>query len=112
MKFLLRSLIVLAVAIGLGFALYYAVQALPNGSPRVTPPNAQIEQENGQRPETSEIRPERREGDRRRGFSLRSLVGLAGRVMLFSGLVFGAVIGKNILFGLGKKPNGRKTDGG
>ena len=107
MKFLLRSFIVLVVAVIVGLALYYAVQALPNDPPRFGPPNAQSQSENGQRPENPGSRPERREGDRNRGFSLRSLVGLAGRVVLFSVLVFGAVIGKNILFD--RKPNGNKT---
>ncbi len=111
MKFLSRFFIVLAVAVGLGFALYYAVQALPDNPPRFNPSSVRVEPGNNPNaPGDPAIRPERREGDGGRGFRLRSVIGVAGRVVLFSVLVFGAVIGKNILFGFGKKPNGIKTN--
>lgn len=103
MKFLLRSLLVLAIAVIFGVVLYYAVQALPGisfNSPsgvRLQPQAARKE------PDRNAPRPERRENDRR-GVS-RSILSVTRRILLFSALVFVSVLAKNLIFerGLFKK---------
>ena len=102
MKFLLRSLLVLAVAIAFGFTLYYAVQTLPNGAPSPRP-NPNIQTQN----ESNAPRPERAENDRSGGIGLRFILGLARRILVFSALIFFAVLGKNYLFE--RKPTRKKT---
>lgn len=97
MKFLLRSFIVLAIAVGAGVVLYYAVQALPGDSPTSNPPGIQLPPENGRTPSQNlPPRPERPENDG--GFRLRSIFGIASRALMFSVLVFVAVLAKNLLF--------------
>jgi hypothetical protein len=97
MKFLLRSLLVLAVAAAVGIILYFAVQALPGGpqtSPgaRVEPPAA------GNAPQNLPPRQERPENDRGSGFRPRALLGVAGKAILFSVLVTVSVLAKNFIF--------------
>lgn len=97
MKFLLRSLLVLAVAVACGIVLYYAVQALPGGSPN--PPTARIEPPaNGGSPQNLPPRQERPENNRGGGFQLRAVIGVAGKTMLFSVLVTVSVLVKNFIF--------------
>jgi hypothetical protein len=96
MKILLRSLLVLAVAVVLGVVFYYAIQALP-GLSFNPPPGARLRPEAGRNvPDRTAPRPEHRENERGRG-SL-SLLAAAGRVVLFSVLVFVSVLGKNLIF--------------
>jgi hypothetical protein len=103
MKFLLRCLLVLAVAIAFGVLLYYSVQALPGASP--TRPGSQLESQTGNN--LPRPRPERPENNRRDGPRLRSMVGVAGKTVLFSVLVFVAVLGKNCIF---ERKSGTKTN--
>lgn len=106
MKFLLRSLLVLAVAVVFGMGLYYAVRVLPTDSPN--PPSSEIQRppENGTNASGSSTpRKERPEKDRG-GFGLRSILGFARRVIVFSVMVFAAVLARNYIFE--RKPKGRK----
>src|SRR6266498_3451193 len=97
MRFLLRSLLVLAVALAFGIVLYYAVQALPGSSPNQ--PGAQpVAQNGGTVPQNRPPRPEGREDDPGGGFRLRSIVGVIGKVILFSVLVTISVLAKNFIF--------------
>ena len=98
MKFLLRSLLVLAIAIVSGVILYYAVQALPGISSN-PPPGARLQPE-GERnePDRNAPRPERRENDRRAASVSRSLLAIARRMILFSVLVLVSVLAKNLIF--------------
>jgi hypothetical protein len=93
MKFLVRSVLVLAVAVAFGALLYYAVRALPNDSPNPRP-NADVQSQN----KNPAPRPERSENNRGGGIGLRSILGLARRILVFSALVFFAVLGKNYIF--------------
>jgi hypothetical protein len=96
MKFLLRSLLALAIAVVCGVVLYYAVQALP-GITINPPPGARLRPEGGRNePDRTAPGPERRENDRH-GES-RSLLAIARRVILFSVLVFVSVVAKNLVF--------------
>ena len=105
MKFLLRCLIVLAVAVAFGVILYYAVQALPGAT---NPPVVQRPPENGQAPpQNSPARPERPESSRGNGISLRSILGFGSKMILFSAIVAIAVFTKNLIFE--RKPNKRTT---
>jgi hypothetical protein len=97
MRFLLRSLLVLAVAAAVGIMLYYAVQALPGGpqnspGPRVEPPAG------GKAPQNPAPRQERPESDRRSGFRPRALLGVAGKTVLFAVLVTISILAKNFIF--------------
>ena len=99
MKFLFRFLIVSVVAAGLGFVLYYAVQALPNDFPptgssavEVTPPNGLNE------PGNLTSRPERPENNRDGGIRWGSIARIGRDTILFAVLVFFAVLAKNFLF--------------
>lgn len=94
MKFLLRCLLVLMVAVAFGVLLYYSVQTLPGASP--ARPGAQLE--NGNNAQNPGPRPERPDNRRRDGPRLRSIVGVMGKTILFSVLVFVAVLGKNFVF--------------
>jgi hypothetical protein len=105
MKFLLRSLLVLAVAVAFGAILYVAVQALPSDSPN-PPPNANQPGTGRNTPENPAPRPGRSENNRGGGVSWRFLLGLARRVVTFSVLIFVAVLGKNYIFE--RKPNKKK----
>ena len=106
MKFILRSLLVLAVAVVFGLVLYYAVRALPNDSPPSRPnPGIQTHNENT----VPRPRPERSENDRGGGTGRRFVLGLARRILVFSALIFFAVLGKNYIFE--RKPLGKKTRG-
>jgi hypothetical protein len=96
MKFLLRCLLVLAVAVAFGVLLYYSVQALPGASP--ARPGSQLESQNVNNAQIPGPRPERSENNRRDGPRLRSVVGVIGKTILFSVLVFVAVLGKNFVF--------------
>ena len=108
MKFLLRCLVVLAIAVALGAMLYYAVQALPGASPSLSAPGTQLEPQSGNNaPENPGPKPEGRGNDRGGGIRLRSIVGVAGKAILFSVIVIISVIAKNIVFQ--KKPD--KTQG-
>jgi hypothetical protein len=96
MKFLLRSLLVLAIAIASGLALYYAVQALPTVS--AGPTGIRLEpQRAGNATENPTPRLERPKGDRD-GIHWRSLLGVAGKTVIFSILVFISVIAERIIF--------------
>ncbi|MGE5642202.1 MAG: hypothetical protein ACM3Y8_04240 [Byssovorax cruenta] len=108
MKFLIRSLLVLAVAAIFGLVLYYAVQALPNDSPNPRP-NANLQPQNGNNAaENPAPRPERSENDRGGGgIGLRFFFGLARRILVFSAMIFFAVLGKNYIFE--RKVFGKKT---
>ena len=99
MKFLLRCLLVLAIAVALGVMLYYAVQALPGASPSLSAPGAQLEPQNG----NNAPRPEGSRDDQGGGIRPRSVVGVVGKAILFSVIVFVSVIAKNIVFQ--KKPS-------
>lgn len=103
MKFLLRCLLVLAVAVVLGVLLYYAVQALP-GASTISPPGTSLDPKNGDT-STQPIGPQPQGGknDSRDGFRLRSIIGIAGHVALFSAIVFASVLAKNFIFE--RKPN-------
>jgi hypothetical protein len=105
MKFLLRCLLVLGIATVLGALLYYTVQALPGATPR---PGARLETQNGNNVTNPGPRPERPENNRNDGPRLRSMVGVIGKTILFSVLVFAAVIGKNFIF---ERKLGRKSLG-
>jgi hypothetical protein len=96
MKFLLRSLLVLAIAIIFGVVLYYAVQALPGVSFR--PPAGVRLQPERERNESDQNTPGlgRRENDR--GGVWRSTLAVARRILLFSALVFVSVLAKNLIF--------------
>ncbi len=105
MKFLLRSLLVLGIAVVLGVVLYYAVQALPGvsfNSPsgfRLQPPETRNELDR------NAPRLERRDDDRR-GVG-RSILSVAKRILLFSALVFVSVLARNLIFEgrlFGKRP--------
>ena len=102
MKFLLRSLLVLAVAVAFGAVLYFAVRALPSDSPN-PPPNANLPGSGRNALENPAPRPERTQSNRGGGISWRFILGLARRVVTFSVLIFVAVLGKNYIFE-------RKTD--
>lgn len=109
MKFLLRCLLVLAIAVALGAMLYYAVQALPGASPSLRPPGTQLEPQNGNNtPQNPGPRPEERGNDRGGGIRLRSVIGILGKAILFSVIVLVSVIAKNIVFQ--KKPNNNKSN--
>lgn len=107
MKFLLRSLLVLAVAAAFGVLLYYSVQALP-GSSSSPPAGARLQPEGG-RSDTSRAAtlPEHTENSGRKSLRWRSLLQVARRIVLFSALVLISVFGKNILFG--RKTGKRNT---
>lgn len=96
MKFLLRSLVVLAIAAVFGMVLYYAVQALP-GIASNPQPGVRLQPEGGRNEsDRTSPRPERRENDRRAGS--RSILAIARRIFLFSVLVFISVLAKNLIF--------------
>jgi hypothetical protein len=96
MKFLLRSLLVLAIAVIFGVVLYYAVQALP-GISFNAPPGDRLQPPEGRKePDRNAPRPERRENDRR-GVR-RSILDVTRRILLFSALVFVSVLAKNLIF--------------
>ena len=99
MKFLLRCLLVLAVAVVCGVGLYYAVQALPNGSPTVvlTRRRPETQKENSV-PVNPRPRSNGSESNLFGGFRPRAVVGSAGKAVLFSVIVFIAVIAKNLIF--------------
>ena len=96
MKFLLRSLLVLAVAIAFGVVLYYAVQALPGGS---TPNQSAVktQPEGAKHPSQNPAsRPERPVN--KGGLRLRSILQVTRRAIVFSFLVFISVLAKNYIF--------------
>lgn len=96
MKFVLRSLLVLAVAVVSGLVLYYAVQALPAIS--AGPTGIRIEPQNaGNTPENPTPRPDRPETDQG-GIRWRSLFGVARQIIVFSILVFISVMTERIVF--------------
>ena len=107
MKFILRSLVVLTVAIAFGAVLYFAVRALPSDSPK-PPPNANVRPESGRNlPQNPPPRTERSENNRNRALGWRLLLGLGRRIVVFSMLIFAAVLGKDYIFK--RKPNKKKT---
>jgi hypothetical protein len=96
MKFLLRSLLVLAIAVIFGIVLYYTVQALPGISVN-GPAGVRLQpQEARNEPDRNAPRPERHQNDRR-GAS-RSILAVVQRILLFSALVFVSVLAKNLIF--------------
>jgi len=96
MKFLLRSLIVLAVAAACGAILYYAVQALPGATSNQSPGVRLRPEGDRNEPDRTSPRLERRENER--GGGSRFLLGIARRILLFSVLVVVSVFAKNLLF--------------
>lgn len=104
MKFLLRCLLVLAIALAFGALLYYTVQALPGAAP--ARPGSQLEPQNGNNAGDPAPRPERSENERGRAPRLRSIAGVVAKTVLFSVLVFVAVLAKNFIFRIrdGQKP--------
>ena len=104
MKFMLRSLIVFAAAVGLGVMLYFAVQALPNDSRQSNPPASETGPQNGSTaPGNQSSRPDRPENNRGEGIRWRAIGRIARRTLLFSAIVFVSVLAKNVLFGRGAK---------
>src|SRR5512140_2587538 len=105
MKFLLRSLLVLAIAVIFGVVLYFAVQALPGVSLN-SPPGARLQPPEGRKePDRNAPTQERRENDRRG--ATRSILSVIGRILLFSALVFVCVLAKHLIFErrlFGKRP--------
>jgi len=100
MKFLFRSFIVLAVAVGLGFLLYFAVQALPNNSPATNSPTSEVAPQNGlNSPENPISRPASPARNRNGGIRWGSLGRMARRIIVFAVIVFIGVIGINLVFG-------------
>lgn len=98
MKFLLRCLLVLAVAGIFGAVLYYAVQLLPGASPNPQPGiRLQPERSRGEA-DRSVTQTERPENNRPGGIRLRSLLQVARRVLVFSVLVLVSVFVKNLVF--------------
>lgn len=96
MKFLLRSLLVLGIAVVFGVVLYYAVQALP-GISFNSPSGIRLQpQEERKEPDRNAPRPAGRENDRR-GLR-RSILAVTRRILLFSALVFVSVLAKNLIF--------------
>ncbi|MFT3890156.1 MAG: hypothetical protein QM730_00845 [Anaerolineales bacterium] len=104
MKFLLRSLLVFAIAVSLGVALYYVVQALPGASPSPGSPQVQRPPENGVNPPAGKERSENNGGFH---FRWRSLLDITRRIILFSVLVFASILGKRFIFD--RKPEGRRN---
>ena len=106
MRFLMRCLLTLGVAVVLGVLLYYAVQAVSDASPQQrqhignAPPVASNAAEN---PATRPARPENNSGGGVRG---RSLLQIAKRIVIFSVLVFASVLARNLIFN--RKPSQRK----
>lgn len=110
MKFILRCLIVFAVAVVLGVVLYYAVQALPNDSRAVNPPAGGAASQNSLSASGNQTsRPKRRENNRSEGIRWGSIGRIARRTFMVSVIVFVAVLAKNFLFG--RKPNSKKMPG-
>jgi hypothetical protein len=104
-KFFFRSLLVFAVAAGLGVILYFAVQALPNDSRPASPAASQ----DLPAPRNQTSRPERPENNRNEGIRWGSIARVARRAFLFSVIVFVTVLAKNFLFGRGS--NSKKIAG-
>jgi hypothetical protein len=98
MKFLLRSLLVLAIAILSGVMLYYAVQQLPGAGANRPPGTVFRPEENRTRPENISPRSSRPQGDRRNGLRWQSLLQIGRRVLVFSTLMLVSVLGKNLIF--------------
>jgi hypothetical protein len=106
MKFLLRSILVLAVAVAFGLMLYYVVQAVPGGS--MNQPGVNTQADGSQNlPNTPAPKTERPE--KNRGLRWGSILGFARRVIVFSILVFAAVLGKKYIFE--RKPDHKNTRG-
>jgi hypothetical protein len=101
MRFLLRFLLVTAVAIGVGFALYYAVQALPVDSARPGQNQAAGESLPQNDPNASgnaTSRPERPQNNRNEGARWRPVLRIARRTFLFAVIVFATVLAKGFVF--------------
>jgi hypothetical protein len=99
MKFILRFLTVLAVAVGLGLLLYFAVEALPNNSRASrggSTPRGGLTT-----PESQTSRAERPEGNRNEGIRWRAIARVARRTFVFVVIVFVAILAKNSLFDRG-----------
>ena len=105
MKFLLRSFVVLAIAVAVGVVLYYAVQALPSDSLTSNPSANQLPAENGKNAPKN-LPPRPTENNRGGGIRWRSVLGIARRTIIFTVIVFVGVIAKNFLFE--RKPNKKK----
>ena len=104
MKFIVRSLLVFAAAVGLGVILYFAVQALPNESRPANPPaNETGPQNSSTLPESQTSRPDRPENNRGEGIRWNAMGRIARRMILFSAIVFVAVLAKKVLFGRATK---------
>jgi hypothetical protein len=100
MKFLSRFLIVSAVAVGLGFLLYLAVQALPGDSRATNPSVGEVAPPNGSNaPENSSARPDRPENNRVEGIRWRAIARIARRTFVFAVIVFVTVLAKTVVFG-------------
>ena len=100
MKFILRSLIVFAAAVGLGVMLYFAIQALPNDPQQVNPPpNGTAPQSGSTAPGDQTSRPNRPENNRTTVIRWGAIARIARRTLWFSGIVFVTVLAKNIAFG-------------
>ena len=111
MKFLIRCIVVLAVAIAVGLGLYYSVQALPNSLQNFIPGGEGFRPERNNGPLNNPfvrpggIRPEGFEGGEG-GAGLFGFVRVIGRVILFAGITFVTVI---IARFLKRKPEGGRT---
>jgi len=104
MKFILRSLVVFAAAVALGLMLYFAIQALPNDSrPATSPANGTGPQNGSTLPGSQSSRPDRPENDRAEGIRWNAIGRIARRTILFSAIVFVAVLAKKVLFGKATK---------
>lgn len=98
MKFLLRCLLTLGVAVALSVLLYYAVQAVSDASPERHPNVGNVPPVTHNTTENPAPRPERPENNPNGGIRLRSLLGIVKRIIIFSVLVFASVLAKNIIF--------------
>jgi len=88
-------------------ALYAAVQALPGDSTSLQSGLPLRHQNENNSSQNLPRRSERPEDDRSGGISWRSLFSIAGRMIVFSILVFVSILAKNFIFE--RKPTKKKT---
>jgi hypothetical protein len=98
MTFILRFIIVLAVAAAIGVGLFYVVNALPNNFRNFAPEGERFNPQGnpGQSAPPQRFRPEGRERGGEGGFSLFGFVQVFSRFILFAVITFVAVIIKNL----------------
>ncbi|HSL43558.1 MAG TPA: hypothetical protein VK897_09005 [Anaerolineales bacterium] len=110
MNFLLRFLLVMAVVVGIGFALYYAVQALPGDSPQANQNQSaggSLSQNNSSASENTTSRTERPQNNRNAGIRWRSITRIARRTFMFAIIVLMTVLAKGVVFG--RESNTKKS---